>query len=124
MISSIHAILAQTTDTETRRRAEAWRAARPPRRRRGLRRAKLSPDLFEGRGITIRYAYPDDEPALIRLAQLDEAEVPAGRVLLAEVADELWAAASIDGGEAVADPFRPSGPLVSTLLELGRASVT
>jgi hypothetical protein len=124
VIGSLHSILAQSADVELRRRANAWRAGRPalrPRSRTPLTGA-VPAELFEGPGVTIRYAYPDDDAALTRLAQLDEGSVPAGRVLLAEVADELWAAASVDGLAAIADPFRPSGPLVGMLLAVGRAS--
>jgi hypothetical protein len=80
----------------------------------------LRADLFAGRGVTIRYAYPDDEPALRRLAQLDESDVPTGLVLLAEVGDELWAAAAADGSPPIADPFRPSEAVAGMLLELKR----
>jgi hypothetical protein len=76
--------------------------------------------VFDGRGVTIRYAYPDDEPAVRRLAQLDESAVPTGRVLLAEVGDELWAAAAINGSAPIADPFRPSEALAGMLLDLNR----
>jgi hypothetical protein len=62
--------------------------------------------------VTIRFAAPDDGPALARLAALDSSTVPAGPLLLGEVDGELWAAAAVHGGAAIADPFRPSGPLV------------
>ncbi len=62
--------------------------------------------------VTIRFAAPDDGPALARLAALDSSTVPAGPLLLGEVDGELWAAAGVHGGAAIADPFRPSGPLV------------
>jgi hypothetical protein len=70
--------------------------------------------------VTIRYAVEDDAPALARLAALDSARTPAGPVLLAEVGDELWAAMAIHHdpsrrSSAIADPFRPSGPLVELL---------
>ena len=59
--------------------------------------------------ITIRLATPDDHLALWRLAALDSTDsVPAGRVLLAEVGDELHAALSLQDGTAIADPFRPT----------------
>lgn len=65
--------------------------------------------------LTIRMAYPDDREALERLATLDSRPLPAEPLLVAEVDDELWAAVSLPDGDAVADPFRPSGVLVGLL---------
>lgn len=73
----------------------------------------LPPDV----SVTFRLAYPDDELAIVALAALDEQPVPTGTVLVAEVAGELWAAASIDGKGAIADPFHPSGELLALLVE-------
>ncbi len=66
--------------------------------------------------ITIRPAYADDEPALLRLAALDSAErVPPKPLLLAEVDGELHAALSLHDRSAIADPFRPTIHLLSLL---------
>ena len=65
--------------------------------------------------IVIRLAREDDAPALARLAVLDEAPLPAGEHMVAEVRGELWAALPLGGGGAFADPFRPSGDLVELL---------
>jgi hypothetical protein len=65
--------------------------------------------------ITIRVATAADQPAIRRLAALDSAFPPTGEVLLAQAGNELWAAASMETGHAVADPFRPSGDLVELL---------
>ena len=65
--------------------------------------------------FTIRMAYPDDRAALVRLATLDARRLPSGPLLVAEVDGELWAAATLDGRAAIADPFHPSGPLVALL---------
>jgi len=70
--------------------------------------------------FTIRRAYPDDALALERLAALDSKRMPAGRLLVAEVDGELWAAVSLDAAGDVADPFRPSGELVLLLHERAR----
>ena len=70
--------------------------------------------------LTLRYATPADAEALERLAQLDSAHTPAGTVLTAAVDGDLWAAVSVDYGDAVADPFRPTGELVSLLHERAR----
>jgi hypothetical protein len=66
---------------------------------------------------TIRTASPTDAPALVRLAALDSAAVPDGRVLLGEVDGELWAAASLDGAGLIADPFRASAEVAELLVE-------
>ena len=78
--------------------------------------------LPDGLPVTIRPAYPDDALALVRLAALDDGPVPSGRVVVAEVAGELWAAASLDGGGSVADPFRPSGDLLEALRARARTA--
>lgn len=86
-------------------------------RRRRKRTAGRSP-LDEGLGITIRFAYPDDAPALRRLAALDSKRVPRGSLLVAEVAGELWVAVSITGeGTPIADPFKYTAELITILQE-------
>jgi hypothetical protein len=74
--------------------------------------------LDDGLGFTIRFASPDDESGLRRLAALDSQPILAGQMLVAEVDGELWAAVSL-GGEprAIADPFRPTAELVALLRE-------
>ena len=70
--------------------------------------------------LVIRPAYPDDAPALARLAELDESEIPAGPVLLGEVAGELWAAVSMGDLRHISHPFRPSGEIVELLRHRAR----
>jgi hypothetical protein len=65
--------------------------------------------------VTIRWALPTDLDALERLAGLDSKRLPAGPMLVAEVAGELWAAVSVLEDKAVADPFRPSAQMVRLL---------
>jgi hypothetical protein len=65
--------------------------------------------------LTIRQARPSDTHALFRLAQLDSTRAPRGRVLVAVVGGELWAAVSMDDLHAVADPFRPTREIVMLL---------
>jgi len=65
--------------------------------------------------MTIRYATDRDAAAVARLAALDSARVPDGALLVAEIDGELWAAVAIGRGVAIADPFRPSGPVVELL---------
>jgi hypothetical protein len=71
-------------------------------------------------GVTIRPAFPDDAAALARLAALDSQPLPGGRLLVAEVAGELWAAVVVDGRTAIADPFRPTAEVVALLRARGR----
>lgn len=68
--------------------------------------------------LTIRMATPDDARALIRLAQLDSSPPPSGgSTLIAEVAGEPRAALPLDGGPPIANPFRPTAPIVALLEE-------
>jgi len=65
--------------------------------------------------LTIRRSRGGDLPALERLAQLDSAAPRAGGHLLAEEDGELRAALPLDGGPAIADPFRRTEELVAML---------
>jgi len=65
--------------------------------------------------VTIRFAFPDDERPLGRLAALDSAAVPAAPVLLAEAGGELRAALSLSDGTVVADPFHFTEELIVLL---------
>jgi len=74
--------------------------------------------LDDGRALTIRFAYPDDESALHDLAALDSQPLPRGPLLVAEVEGELWAAVSTVGPRrAIANPFRHTAALVALLGE-------
>ena len=70
--------------------------------------------------LTLRYAGPADAAAIDQLAQLDSRRAPRGVVLVAEVAGDLWAAASLDDGHVIADPFRPTGELTALLTARAR----
>jgi hypothetical protein len=65
--------------------------------------------------IAIRPARPSDAERLRWLAQRDTANVPAGRLLVAEVDGAIAAAVAVDGGEAIADPFQRTAELVALL---------
>lgn len=80
----------------------------------------MSPNTNED--VTIRFSRPDDAAKIAGLAQLDSARLPQGPLLVAEVAGELRAALPVDGGAAVADPFRHTLGLVS-LLEVRRRQI-
>jgi hypothetical protein len=65
--------------------------------------------------IVIRPDRPEDAGALVRLAHLDSARVPAAPLLVAEVAGELRAALSLTDGRVIADPFHRTASLVALL---------
>jgi hypothetical protein len=66
--------------------------------------------------LTIRRAVPADAPALRRLAQLDSAPAPEWLSMLVAAADgELCAALPLNGGRAIADPFRRTADIVAML---------
>ena len=65
--------------------------------------------------ISIRFAAAGDAQSLERVAERDSALLPGGRLLIGEVAGEVQAALSVDTGEWVADPFRPTAAIVDLL---------
>lgn len=65
--------------------------------------------------ITIRLAGPRDAARLRALAQLDSSPIPSAPALLAESGERLLAALPVTGGDAVADPFRPTRDVVELL---------
>jgi hypothetical protein len=70
--------------------------------------------------LTIRMAVPADAEALGRLAELDSAAPPPMPMLVVEVGGELRAALPLNGGPAIADPFRGTAELVVMLVERAR----
>jgi hypothetical protein len=75
------------------------------------------PEAAEDDGLTVRAATQRDREAVRLLAALEGLPMPQGVVLVAEVHDDVVAALPLDGGRALADPFRPTKHLVA-LLEL------
>jgi hypothetical protein len=71
-------------------------------------------DLADRR-ITIRAGRPDDACALVRLAELDSAELPPGPLLVAEIDGVVRAALSRCSGATIADPFQPTAAAVELL---------
>ena len=65
--------------------------------------------------LTLRFAFPDDEHSLRRLAALDSAAMPPGPVLVAEVGGELRAAISLSDGAVISDPFHFTEELITLL---------
>lgn len=68
-------------------------------------------------GLTIRRLGPGDEAAVERLAERDSELRPRGELMGIEVEGRLLAAASIETGETIADPFVRTAEL-RTLLEV------
>jgi hypothetical protein len=67
--------------------------------------------------IAIRPATEADSSTLLRLAALDSAPAPHGKVLVADVGGEIVAAHSVARARSIADPFRPTAD-IRELLEL------
>ncbi len=65
--------------------------------------------------LVLRPAAAVDSADLERLAALDSARPLTGEVMLAYAGGEVRAALSLETGRAVADPFYPSGELVTLL---------
>lgn len=86
--------------------------------------------LDDGLGFTIRHAYPDEATALRRLAAFDSQRPLGGRIIVAEVDGEIWAAIGLEGEprmtaeqRVIADPFRLTATLVAVLRQHAAAGV-
>lgn len=86
-----------------------------------MKPAATTPFRDPAETVTIRMAVSTDAPALSRLAQLDSRPPrEPGPMLVAEVDGELRVALPLDGGAAIADPFRRTAELVAILAERAR----
>ena len=81
--------------------------------RRGLAAAARRP--APAPEIIVRLARDTDALALDRLAALSERPVPQGKLLVASVRGEVIAAAAVEGGPAIYDPFRRTADAVSQI---------
>jgi hypothetical protein len=72
--------------------------------------------------VTLRLAEASDLAALRRLAERDSASVPPAPRLIAVRDGELEAAISLNSGELVADPFRPTADVCALLRCAARPS--
>jgi hypothetical protein len=72
--------------------------------------------------VTVRLAEPADESYLRRLAALDSSRLPSGPLLVGELGGSIQAAAPVNGGRSIANPFVRTAELVS-LLELRAAQL-
>jgi hypothetical protein len=70
--------------------------------------------------VTLRCAGPADEPALLRLAELDSARPLRHPIIVAESFGRLLAAHSLRDRRTVADPFEPTAALVDLLIARAR----
>jgi hypothetical protein len=85
----------------------------PERRDNALMSSKLLPPTTDA--VVIRRAFPEDVPALARLAALDSRRPLTGDILLAERDGAILAALSLDDGRIAADPFEPTANLIALL---------
>lgn len=111
----MHPLIAAALSTQLVRTAAAPRARRAASRGTPERARRVGADAADD--VVIRAATPADSAALVRLGALDGnrsagqllADAAADHaVLVAEVDGSLEAAVALDGGLAVADPFRPT----------------
>jgi hypothetical protein len=73
--------------------------------------------------IALRLCRVGDDPALARLAALEERPAPLGRFVVAEIDGRIVAALPLDGGPPLRDPFVRTAHLLR-LLELRAAQLT
>jgi hypothetical protein len=104
-MNPLNAYLALEIMNERIERAERHRRAHP-------RREQPGPSYD---AVTIRRTTPDDWSALERLAQLEGRAAPERQALVAEVDDRILAARWIHEDVTLADPFEPTGELLSLL---------
>lgn len=72
--------------------------------------------MADDASVLIRRAGAQDEPALARLAALDDRpELPGGERLIGELGGRIVAALEVCSGRAVADPFAPTSAIVELL---------
>jgi hypothetical protein len=95
---------------------ERIRDLREEAARMGRKRGKAAVGKTDrSEGLTVRRFTERDIDAIRRLAALDGKPIPSGAVLVGERAGELVAALPLDGGQALADPFKPTADVVELL---------
>lgn len=118
IFSPVHSLNAYAADFQ---RADRLTTAAESRRARKLLRersytVKLAAKRpNDSEHVVLRPAQIQDGAAIARLATLDEAARPTGEVLIAELDGRVVAALPLDGGPAIADPFRLTSDLVDLL---------
>jgi hypothetical protein len=101
----LHALLASERVAEFRRSADEYRRSLP----------ELPTEHSPSASIVIRLAGEQDTATLRELAELDEAPMPAGQLLLAVVGGEVISALSLEDGSVIANPFVRSADAVTLL---------
>jgi hypothetical protein len=71
--------------------------------------------MFASNSYRVRFATRDDADALTSLAARASQQPLVGRVLIGQLDGSPAAALSLQDGRVIADPSRPTGPLVTTL---------
>jgi hypothetical protein len=107
MQPTLETILTQTMIEDRLEQAERFRRGNVPR--------PLDDHEESYESVTVRRSYPDDRPALSRLAERDGRPVPPAPLLVAEVGGLVLAARSLENGASLADPFHPTTHLVELL---------
>ena len=93
---------------------EKFATSRSRRSRRRTRRTRAT--AYDDATVLIRRASADDEPAIARLAALEERpQLPGGERLIGELKGRVVAALDVRSGRAVADPFVPTSGVVELL---------
>ena len=92
------------------RQAAAHRLAR-----RASRSARVHRARERAEEVIVRLASVADAETLVQLSQLDSSSPPRGATLVAEVRGEIVAALPLDGGRAIANPFRRTSAALDLL---------
>ena len=71
--------------------------------------------MYAANSYVMRLATDADAETLRRLADLDSQNPLEGQILIGELHGEPVAALSLADDRAIADPFRPTAPLVATM---------
>jgi hypothetical protein len=115
IMTTIQMLVANERQADLQRAADQWRLAAATKQNASDPRALRAV-------VALRLAGPDEADVVRRLAELDEAPMLRGEVLLAVVDGRAVAAASLADGRIVADPFARTGGAVE-LLRLHRAQL-
>jgi hypothetical protein len=71
--------------------------------------------MFASNSYRVRFATRDDADTLTSLTERASQQPLVGRVLIGQLDGTPAAALSLHDGRVIADPYRPTGPLVTTL---------
>ena len=71
--------------------------------------------MYAANSYVLRLANEADAPDLARLAALDSQAPLTGSILIGELHGEPVAALSLRDDRTIADPFKPTGPLLATM---------